>query len=214
MPSHIPARTFALALFETLAPASEGPMTVERLQCRAKAFANCTVADVRREIAQLADVSEAVRDQLRAVAAAGTPLAAVRAGVQQFAAADVLPARAILAFIDNQQAIGKALLSLIAQSVNARTVLMSVDDVQQILQHPPDFDDKAQVVSAISPARTLDAMRKAALRLPESNARTAVLRAIDAGQEGLMQCARASKHGHDNAMARSPGYTRRRNSGA
>src|SRR5262245_29106803 len=46
-PSYIPARTFALALFEALAPATEGPVTVERLRCRALSLANGIVANVR-----------------------------------------------------------------------------------------------------------------------------------------------------------------------
>lgn len=208
-PSYIPARTFALALFETLAPATEGPVTVERLRCRALALANGIVADVQAQIQQLPPSLEA-RAQLLAVAAPGRTIDEVRAGVQELAEKGGRQAAAVLAFIDNRQAIGKAMLSLIAQSVSPGTVLVTVDDIRQLLQRLPDSADKDQVASAIDPTATLDSIRKSVMLMPESAARRAVLSAIDSGQATLEAVRASVERWYDSAMERVSGVYKRR----
>lgn len=209
-PSYIPARTFALALFEALAPATEGPVTVERLRCRARALANGIVTDVRAAIQRRPDLPLAVRDQLLAMAAPSRTIDEVRAGMQHLAANGMREAQGVLAFIDNQQAIGKAMLSLIAQSASPGAVLITVDDVQQMIQHLPDSDDKAQVAAIISSAATLDSIRKSVMLMPEGTARAAVLSAIAGGQATLDAVRTNVERWYDSAMERVSGVYKRR----
>lgn len=209
-PSYIPAGTFTLALFETLAPATEGAVTVERLRCRALALANGVVADVRAQIDRLTGNDTAARKQLLAIAAPERTIDQVRVDVQELADKKVAAARAVLAFIDTQQAIGKAILSLIAQSMPPRATLVTASDIRWLIGQLPDSADRSQVLSAIESTATLDSIRKTAMLLPESAARTLVLSTLDAGDARLEDVRVSVERWYDGAMERVSGVYKRR----
>lgn len=210
LPSYMPARTFALALFETLVPASSGPVTVERLQCRARALANGVLDEVRASVQSMNGLAPAVRQQILAAMPAGTTTDEARAAI--LALKEKLPqAGTVLAMIDNQQSIGKALLSLIAQSASPNTLLVGVEDLRQLVTRLPDTPEKNDIAaSVLDPGATLDSIRRTLLLAPESTARAAVLTTIDAGQATL-EAVRSSVEGwYDGAMDRVSGIYKRR----
>ncbi|KPV49187.1 hypothetical protein SE17_34050, partial [Kouleothrix aurantiaca] len=209
-PSYMPARTFALALFETLVPATSGPVTVERLQCRARALANGVLDEVRARVQHMEGLAPATRQQLLAAMPAGATTDEARAAIVDLAN-DVPQARKVLAMTDNQQSIGKALLSLIAQSASPNTLLVSVEDMRQLVTRLPETPEKSEVAaSVLDPSATLDSIRRTLLLAPESTARAAVLGTIDAGQATL-EAVRASVEGwYDGAMDRVSGIYKRR----
>ena len=208
--SYMPARTFALALFETLVPASSGPVTVERLQCRARALAHGVLDEVRATVQATAGLAPGVREQLLAAMPASATTDEARAAVAELAE-NVPQARAVLALIDNRQSIGKALLSLIAQSASPNTLLVGVDDLRQLVARLPDTPEKSDIAaSVLDPGATLDSIRRTLLLAPESTARAAVLGTIDAGQATLEAVRASVESWYDGAMDRVSGVYKRR----
>lgn len=235
LPSYIPARTFALALFDSLAPAIEGPATVDRLRQAAVDLGNraarasgnvsaAAVAERRRSIGRalvnLIDASQSPHraavtvDQVRRLidnfetATTGDPQAPARLKqAVDYAVLDAIAreARSLQASPPAQQ-----LLDLI------RTGQSSVNSTRAFVEGlPENTDDQKAVKARLWQAVTrtsgvLESVRREVLLVPDSDARKAVLALLATAQGDLDAARNSVEVWFDNAMDRVSGVYKRR----
>jgi hypothetical protein len=190
-PSYLSADTFTMALLDYLAPAANGPTSVERIRGRALELASVNLDDLKSSLqtlaTSLAKPTPTDKEQLDALTKAvesNQTLDEIRA------TAHTLPrteARrrflSLIEAIDGQRSIGKALLSLIDQSQNIQNRLITVTHVTNLIANLED--PKKQIQDAIAKAETLDEIRAIVRSLPESNARVAMLDFIGKGETNV-----------------------------
>ncbi len=213
-PSYIPSRTFADALLDALDPERPGTITMDVVAQKARALAAGTApatAQVKAHVLGLLSPGIEVASQI----SAATTLADLRAAV----AADARPQvaelkRSTLASLDalarEKQAIGQALSGLLDVNRDPRKVLLGIDELKEMVDHLGDAEANQQVRAAIDGAETFDAIRRKVALLPEGDARTRVLEAIDQGQASLEDFRQGVEGWFDDAMDRVSGVYRRR----
>jgi hypothetical protein len=255
-PSYISSQTFVEALFDQLAPAMAGPITVERIQRGAWELVNTTLDEVNVEFAKLyaapTPPGATPQKNLAALKMTLTPQQQLKVKER----------------VDGKQTIGHAILSLIDQSNPSQKAPVTVGDVQALIARlaesqqkladavaqaqsldeirviaraspesnlrmavldllekgPPNLEDVQRLVARLAqsfsydqliaaaahPEKTLDAIRKNLLTLPESSARTAVVAFIDQGQASLEDARKSVEVWYDDAMDRVSGIYKRR----
>jgi len=190
-PSYISSKTFVEALFDQLAPAMDGPITVERIQRGARGLVNTTLDEVNTAFAKLSAAytpsGTAARKNLDALKTTIDPehtLAEIRTATyalpKTFEREELLKA---IERVDGKHTIGRAILSLLDQSSSSQKALVTVDDVRAMIARLAESQQK--LADAVAQAQSLDEIRAIAKASPESSLRTAVLDLLEQGPREL-----------------------------